>query len=248
MVEDQEFALDMIPIADRFSVLDLKRLCERTLICMMSVENVARVFALADRYACNRLRSRALLFMTDTHHFHLVMKTDSFAELDKALILEILHSHKTTPAPAVMPSEPLPGNSATAAKAGQSKLREHRHARGGGGAGGSGTARPMSVSTTASPSNIEHGRNNVGNVGSSNSGTSHTAVELASMPAVPDGPLPSNVMSSTVGPRCTAAQPLAVEPLDDVAMSSGRSSNADEPPPLDISTANNATHNELGTS
>ena len=54
-VEDSEFALDMIPIADRFSVLDLKRLCERTLICTMSVDNVARIFALADRYACARL-------------------------------------------------------------------------------------------------------------------------------------------------------------------------------------------------
>eukprot|EP00408_Alexandrium_pacificum_P040313 CAMPEP_0171274462 /NCGR_PEP_ID=MMETSP0790-20130122/62826_1 /TAXON_ID=2925 /ORGANISM="Alexandrium catenella, Strain OF101" /LENGTH=62 /DNA_ID=CAMNT_0011743509 /DNA_START=32 /DNA_END=216 /DNA_ORIENTATION=- len=62
----------------------------------MSVENVARIFALADRYACSRLRGRALLFMTDPNHFHMVMKTDSFAELDKVLILEILHSHKTT--------------------------------------------------------------------------------------------------------------------------------------------------------
>merc|ERR1740138_237134 len=121
VVEDQDFAIDMIPIADRFSVLDLKCLCERTLICTMSVENVARVFSLADRYACNRLRSRAMLFMTDPRYFHQVMKTDSFAELDKALILETLHSHKMAPAPALPPLEPLPGTSVTAAKPGQSK-------------------------------------------------------------------------------------------------------------------------------
>merc|ERR1719174_2849154 len=149
MVEDQEFALEMIPIADRFSVLDLKRLCERTLICTMSVDNVARIFAMADRYACNRLRSRALLFMVDSNNFHTVMKTESFGELDKMLILEILHSHKSAPAPAVAPSEPLPGNSATASKAGQSKSRDHRHRGGGGGTGGAGTARPVTVAVAA---------------------------------------------------------------------------------------------------
>ena len=31
-MEDADFAFDMICLADRFSVLDLKRLCERTLI------------------------------------------------------------------------------------------------------------------------------------------------------------------------------------------------------------------------
>eukprot|EP00439_Symbiodinium_sp_Y106_P053034 s1096_g7.t1 len=116
LVEDPEFAFEMIPIADRFSVLDLKRLCERTLICSMSVANVARIFSMADRYSCTRLRSRALFFMTDTANFHSVMKTATFAELDKVLILEILHSHKAAPVPAPPPSEPLPGNSATLSK------------------------------------------------------------------------------------------------------------------------------------
>lgn len=147
LAEDADFALDMIPIADRFSVLDLKRLCERTLIGAMSVDNVARVFALADKYSCNRLRSRALLFMTDSANFHLVMKTASFAELDKVLILQILHSHKTAPAPAPPPSEPLPGNSVTLSKAGQSKMRDHRHGRGG--SAGAGTARPPGANAAA---------------------------------------------------------------------------------------------------
>jgi len=148
LVEDPEFAFEMIPIADRFSVLDLKRLCERTLICSMSVANVARIFSMADRYSCTRLRSRALFFMTDTANFHSVMKTATFAELDKVLILEILHSHKAAPVPAPPPSEPLPGNSATLSKAGQSKMRDHRHGRGGGNAG-AGTARPAPGSAAA---------------------------------------------------------------------------------------------------
>jgi len=132
--EEPDFALDMLPIADRFSVLQLKRLCERTLIMHMSVANAPRVFALGDRYSCTRLRGRALIFMTDPRNFHLVMKTEGFAELDKVLILEILHSHKSAPAPCGPPSEPLPGNSATLGKGGQtqSKSRDHRHLRGGG--------------------------------------------------------------------------------------------------------------------
>jgi len=142
MVEDADYALSMLPVADCFSVLDLKQLCERTLICTMCVDNVARIFSLADKYSCARLRGRALIFMTDMHNFHAVMKTEGFADLEKALILDILRSHKITPPPAPLPSEPLPGNSATAAKAGQSKFREHRHARGSaGGGGGAPTAR-----------------------------------------------------------------------------------------------------------
>ncbi|CAE8712428.1 unnamed protein product, partial [Polarella glacialis] len=168
-VEDVEFALDMVPIADRFSVLDLKRLCERTLICATSVENVARSFALADRYACGRLRGRALLYMTDSANFHLVMKTKAFAELDKGLILEILHSHRTAPAPAPLPSEPLPGNSATMSKAGQSKMRDHRHGRGGGagssGSASSGAARTSATAAAASTS--DHVRGSAGGRGQS---------------------------------------------------------------------------------
>eukprot|EP00929_Paragymnodinium_shiwhaense_P118883 TRINITY_DN90783_c0_g1_i1.p1 TRINITY_DN90783_c0_g1~~TRINITY_DN90783_c0_g1_i1.p1 ORF type:complete len:1072 (-),score=190.99 TRINITY_DN90783_c0_g1_i1:127-3342(-) len=141
MVEDQEYAFEMIPIADRFSVLDLKRLCERTLVCTMSVEKVPRIFALADRYSCNRLRGRALLYMTDPRNFHAVMKTEAFAELDKMLILEVLQSHRMAPQPAPMPSEPLPGTSATASKPGQSKSsRDHRRGAGAGGLHGHGHA------------------------------------------------------------------------------------------------------------
>merc|ERR1712039_251583 len=234
MVEDADFALDMIPIADRFSVLDLKRLCERTLICCMSVENVARIFSLADRYACSRLRGRALLFMTDTNHFHMVMKTDSFAELDKMLILEILHSHKTTPGPPPLPAEPLPGNSATAAKAGQSKLRDHRHGRGSGGSGAAGTARPASVA--ANPLNAgDHGRSTVGGSSASSSTAAappHALGALATVPSAPDGPLPSSGMPSMVTP--SSAHPSVSEPLDGVATSSSQSSMADEPPPPDL--------------
>lgn len=196
-VEDSEFALDMIPIADRFSVLDLKRLCERTLICTMSVDNVARIFALADRYACARLRNRALMFMTESHNFHLVMKTDGFAELDKILILEVLHSHRTTPAPSITPSEPLPGNSVTAAKAGQSKTRDHRHARGGG-AGGGGTARAVPTATSGS----DGGRSNA-SASSNNSVTvtrTPTGVRLEPRCAVPSvsGAVPSRVQLAEV--------------------------------------------------
>lgn len=204
-VENEDFALDMIPIADRFSVLDLKRLCERTLICTMSVENVARIFALADRYACNRLRSRALLFMTDSQHFHRVITTESFAELDKALILEILHGHKSNPPPAAMPSEPLPGNSATASKAGQSKSRDHRHARGGAGAGGAGTARPVSVAAAAAAA--EHSRGSAAasasssaSAGASPNASGTATASASSTSAAPESSSASNSLAATASP------------------------------------------------
>jgi len=244
LVEDLEFAMDMIPIADRFSVLDLKRLCERTLICLMSVENVARIFALADRYACDRLRSRAMLFMTDSHNFHVVMKTESFRDLDKDLILEILGAYRQAPAPAQMPSEPLPGNSATASKAGQSKSRDHRHARGGGGAGGAGTARPVAVAN-ATATGEQHARTSTASASTSSPPPPPGPPPLtapapkAQSASAPDGPLPSNSPTSA-NPTATSSTTTAVPPLSqaagdmDIDLASSRSSLVDEPPPLDI--------------
>lgn len=255
MVEDQEFAFDMIPIADRFSVLDLKRLCERTLICAMSVDNVARIFALADRYACNRLRGRALLYMTDPHNFHLVIKTEGFAELDKGLMLEILQSHRATPAPAA-PSEPLPGNSATAAKAGQSKSRDHRHARGAGGAGGAGTARPVSLaaSSTGAGSSNDHARGSgsggaaaagSGGGGSTIAGTGSASSSSAGAGASSSAPLDQT--AAGVSPQLPNDAPPSVNSGSGLlgvgssvggagATSSSSSAITEEPPPMDLST------------
>ncbi|CAE7490771.1 unnamed protein product, partial [Symbiodinium necroappetens] len=64
LVEDPEFAFEMIPIAD----VKGSMVYEKTCIPQSP-----------------RLRSRALFFMTDTANFHSVMKTSTFAELDKAL-------------------------------------------------------------------------------------------------------------------------------------------------------------------
>lgn len=262
MVEDQEFALDMIPIADRFSVLDLKRLCERTLICTMSVENVARIFALADRYACNRLRSRALLFMTDIHHFHLVMKTESFAELDKVLILEILHSHKSAPAPAAFPSEPLPGNSATASKAGQSKSRDHRHARGGAGAGGAGTARPVSVAAAAA--GADRGNAATSNSTSASASASATAATSASSTSAaaqstaphsstatgcPDDPAPSNAAAASSMPASLGSTACSTTPSSGSAAPASAASSAPVSAPLNppnTAASGSASTAELG--
>mmetsp|Transcript_10926 Transcript_10926/g.38382 ORF Transcript_10926/g.38382 Transcript_10926/m.38382 type:complete len:1143 (-) Transcript_10926:44-3472(-) len=231
LVEDADFALDMIPIADRFSVLDLKRLCERTLICTMGVDNVARIFALADRYACSRLRGRALLFMTDSNNFHSVLRTEGFAELDKGLILEILHSHRITPAPAPPPLEPLPGNSATAAKAGQSKLRDHRHARGGGGGGGSApTARPTQSSSStsgAATSTSEHGgrgsSSSSGGAGAGAGAAASGSASSSSAAAAGGGAGSSTSRSAHDVPHASSAvpPPAAASAVAVVAVSSG---------------------------
>jgi len=223
LVEDSDYALDMIPIADRFSVLDLKRLCERTLIFVMSVENVARIFALADRFTCTRLRSRALFFMTDPNHFHLVMKTDSFADLDETLILEILHSHRTTPTP-VAPSEPLPGNSLQASKAGQSKIRDHRHGRGSAGTGSAGTARPaQGTSSSAGQGSGDPARG----FASGSASTGATGSHAPMPPPSTEGPVARSALSTEAS--------VITGAVDDITMSSRRSSTPDEPPPAELS-------------
>jgi len=226
-IEDQDFALDMIPIADRFSVLDLKRLCERTLICTMSIENVAQIFELADRYACSRLRNRAFLFMT--HNWAQVKMTDGFEALDKQMIVEIIRNHETAPTSVPVPSEPLPGNSATAGKSGQSKSRDHRHGRGGGGAGGAGTARPVSV-TAVAPAGGDHSR---GGASSASPTTGPSAGVRAASSAPTDAAVP------------TAAQPSVADPPDVMTMSIGRSSMLDEVPPSEIALATTTEHHEL---
>lgn len=228
MVEDADFALDMIPIADRFSVLDLKRLCERTLICTMCVENVARIFALADRYACTRLRGRALLFMTDPSNFHAVMKTDSFADLDKTLIVEILRNHRMTPAP-LPPTEPLPGNSATFTKAGQTKLRDHRHVRGGGGGACSApTARPTpAASSSGDPGTASAQARGLAPVprGSSSS---------AALPAVSGGSSSSGNGLTAAGHGSSSGNGLMAAGQDSVHHATGAASADVHPPPTPV--------------
>ena len=52
--EEVGYALDMLPIADRYAIIELKRLLERFLVNALqptTLEIAARVFALADRHA-----------------------------------------------------------------------------------------------------------------------------------------------------------------------------------------------------
>ena len=88
--DDVEYALEMLPLADRMQTLDLKKRCERTLIAELNVANVSQIFACADRFNCQRLRNRALMHMSEPDVFHTVSKTTEFCQLDKALILEII--------------------------------------------------------------------------------------------------------------------------------------------------------------
>jgi len=186
--------------------------------------------------------------------------------LDKTLILEILHSHKMMPPPAAPPLEPLPGNSATIAKAGQSKLREHRHARGaGGGASGSGTARPhqsaasgATENSRANASSAASGAAGSGTVGSGAPGTSepsgagHALGAPAASADAPDVPQPgapsagsrpaSGVFSAQPltlrhRPQPVAKPPEAEEPADDLVACSSQSSNADDVPPADAASS-----------
>jgi hypothetical protein len=109
--EEVGYALDMLPIADRYATIELKRLLERFLVKALQPANLeiaAQVFALADRYSCPRLRGRCVAFMGEEENFNIIVKTQAFAELDKRLILEVLQqAHK----PQQQQMENFPGHS-----------------------------------------------------------------------------------------------------------------------------------------
>lgn len=109
-VEEVDFALDMLPIADQYSALELKRLLERYLVNSLqpaNLEIVAQIFAVADRYSCPRLRGRCVAFMAAEENFNVVVKTRTFADLEKRLILEVLQQAHKAPQP---PIENFPGH------------------------------------------------------------------------------------------------------------------------------------------
>jgi hypothetical protein len=109
--EEVGYALDMLPIADRYAIIELKRLLERFLVNALqptTLEIAARVFALADRHSCPRLRGRCVAFMGEEENFNVVVKTQAFSDLDKGLILEVLQqAHK----PQQQQIENFPGHS-----------------------------------------------------------------------------------------------------------------------------------------
>ena len=82
------FALDLFSVADRFLVTELRDLCTDVILRGIRVENVSKIYSMADRRMLHDLRQKCLFFMMN--HFSRVITTQEFSLMEPALIQEIL--------------------------------------------------------------------------------------------------------------------------------------------------------------
>ena len=69
-LETDEDRLDLLVLANLYSVESLKKLIEDDLMQSLDFENVSCLFALADTANALNLRRKCLHFITGTHHFN----------------------------------------------------------------------------------------------------------------------------------------------------------------------------------
>merc|ERR1719375_2362577 len=86
-----DMAMDLFVAADQFGVERLKKMCEKTILQSISVENAAHILVAADMHHARSLRQRCLDFIL--RHFDSVSKTSAFEEMGRRnveLLFEIL--------------------------------------------------------------------------------------------------------------------------------------------------------------
>ena len=82
------FALNLFSVADRFLVTELRDLCTDVILRGIRVENVSKIYSMADRRMLHDLRRKCLFFMMN--HFSKVITTKEFSLMEPVLIQEIL--------------------------------------------------------------------------------------------------------------------------------------------------------------
>jgi len=87
-IPDPDFAIELIGEANKLQLMRLKALCEDLISKNIDIENAAYVYQVASYHAVPRLRSIALDFVVT--NFDQVSKTKTFAEMDRALLLEVM--------------------------------------------------------------------------------------------------------------------------------------------------------------
>ena len=83
-----EFALDLLALADQYLLDPLKNMCEKSIYKSIDVDNVAYMLGTADARQAKELRKRCFDFIM--RHFGKVIGTQSFTELPKHLLEEVL--------------------------------------------------------------------------------------------------------------------------------------------------------------
>ncbi|KAH8420506.1 hypothetical protein KR009_011057 [Drosophila setifemur] len=82
-----EQVCELMLLADRYSIDDLKELCENTLYALIDEDSVVCLLGIADRYMATALKSKCLSFLSQ--HSQLT-KCEIFKELPQTLQLEVM--------------------------------------------------------------------------------------------------------------------------------------------------------------
>ena len=89
---DPAMAVDVLGVANLYSIDPLKRICADLIMRSVNVQNAAAVLQAADTYGVSHLRAHCLSFMVD--HFGDVVRSDGFRELisreNRLLVLAFL--------------------------------------------------------------------------------------------------------------------------------------------------------------
>ena len=107
---DPEMAIEVLGVADRYSIEPLKRLCADLITRSVGVHNVASVLIAADTYGVLHLRQHCINFIVE--HFAEVVRTEDFRELisaeSRSLVLQLLEevAARLPPAPPLQPLQP----------------------------------------------------------------------------------------------------------------------------------------------
>jgi len=89
---EQSQVTDLLVLCDRFSVNALKRRCEQTQVSTLNVDNAAALYQLAKNFECGGLKEAVLVYIEE--RFSEVIETQTFEELDKRSMLEIMRFKK----------------------------------------------------------------------------------------------------------------------------------------------------------
>lgn len=83
---DVEQLCELMLLADRYSVDELKDICEMTLVSLIDDESVVCLLGIADRFNTSSLKANCLSFLSQNAH---LTKVELFTELPKSLQTEV---------------------------------------------------------------------------------------------------------------------------------------------------------------
>ena len=84
-----KIALDLLGLADAYTLVGLKRLCENMLIHNVDDENVSMLFSRSDQYRAEDLKKFCLNYVLK--NYKEVCRTKGFKQLEKQLVEEVLN-------------------------------------------------------------------------------------------------------------------------------------------------------------